>query len=88
MDRLSDPGNDNAPGRLRGAEIGPDDFARRILITCVVRSLFGHDAMSQIGMGLRRSDQPISMAQMPVPVPISKTLMGLLSASGAKCSLS
>lgn len=52
------------------------------------RSLFGHDALNQIGMDFRRRDQPISMAQMPVPVAISKILMGLLSSSGAKCSLS
>ena len=48
MDRLSHLGNFNAPRRLRGAQIGPDDFGQRVLVTCVDRLSFGHNAIGQV----------------------------------------
>lgn len=84
MVRLSHVENDNAPGRLCGAEVGPNDISQRILVTCLGRSLFRYNTLIRIGMSVRRRDQPISMDQMPVPVPISKTFMGVFSLSGQK----
>ena len=49
MDRLSHLRMPNAPRRLRGAQIGSDDFGHRILVTYLDRLLLGHSAIDQVG---------------------------------------
>lgn len=79
----------NAPLGLRGAQINTHNLGQGTFVTCPDELAFNSSTNSFEREGKRDEDYgPISIAQMPVPVPTSRILIDLSWLIGAKYSLS
>lgn len=86
---LRNCGFQDVPIGLRGTEISTKNFSQGVLITCIYQlvaaKIVMRDRLAEEGM--RGGYSPISIAQIPVPAPMSRTFTGASFGSGQKCSL-
>lgn len=77
------------PTGLRGAEISTKNFSQGVFITWLYQLVAAKIVLKELlaGDGVGGVYSPISMAQIPVPAPMSRIFTGTSFGSGQKCNL-